>query len=79
MEHLTDREKAILVAALRIIMVTVRDESRPFYVNDPRNNAFVDESEVASLLDRLSDTLSPGEAADLASKPGWDGERDQGI
>ncbi len=80
MEQLTNREKAILIAALRIIMVTVRDESRPFYVDDPGGPLTrVAVSEVDDLLDELGHALSPGEAADLWNKglPFHDPERDQ--
>ncbi len=66
MEQLTNRERAIITAALRIIMVTVRDESRSWYVDgEPQA---VKENEVQDLLVELADTPTPGEAADLHSK-----------
>lgn len=50
------RQTAIVIAALRIIMVTVRDEGRPFYIQGHHTRVSVRESE--KLLEELEASLS---------------------
>ncbi len=64
---MTARQNAIVVAALRLVLNTVRDENRPLYVTGQAVPMRV--AEVEKLIADFSpDELTQGEFADLRSK-----------